>query len=131
MLESSFKHLPERQSYAPLNPFQTPAYYPNQRLETIEEEQIFSKFENDTLFYIFYFQQGTFQQYLAAKELKKRSWRYHKKYLTWFQRHEDPRQITDTYEYGTYIYFDYETGWCQRKKSEFKFSYEYLEKKDS
>jgi len=29
----------------------------------------------DTLFFIFYFQQGTYQQYLAAKELKKASWR--------------------------------------------------------
>lgn len=30
-------------------------------------------------------------QYLAAKELKKQSWRYHKKYMTWFQRHEEPK----------------------------------------
>ena len=36
-------------------------------------------------FFIFYQQQGTYQQYLAARELKKQSWRYHKKYLTWFQ----------------------------------------------
>jgi hypothetical protein len=35
--------------------------------------------------------QGTYQQYLAARELKKQSWRYHKKYMTWFQRHEEPK----------------------------------------
>jgi CCR4-NOT transcription complex subunit 3 len=34
-------------------------------------------------------------QYLAAKELKKQSWRYHKKYMTWFQRHEEPKVSTD------------------------------------
>jgi hypothetical protein len=62
--------------------------------------------------------QGTYQQYLAAKELKKQSWRYHKKYNTWFQRHEEPKLTTDEYEQGTYVYFDfhivhddYQTGW--------------------
>ena len=126
--------------------------------------------------------QGTYQQYLAARELKKQSWRFHKKYKTWFQRHEEPKvpardlfarsrlyslpdrtaypvlvyricllwplessrslirktharscmhlssQVTtDEYEQGTYVYFDYETGWCQRIKSEFTFEYGYLE----
>jgi len=82
------------------------------------------------LFFIFYYQQGTYQQYLGAKELKRQSWRYHKKYLTWFQRHEEPKEITADYEQGTYVYFDYETGWCQRKKTEFTFEYRYLEDKD-
>jgi CCR4-NOT transcription complex subunit 3 len=51
--------------------------------------------------------QGTYQQYLAARELKKQSWRYHKKYNTWFQRHEEPKITTDEYEQGTYVYFDF------------------------
>jgi hypothetical protein len=51
--------------------------------------------------------QGTYQQYLAARELKKQSWRYHKKYNTWFQRHEEPKIKTDEYEMGTYVYFDF------------------------
>lgn len=66
-------------------------------------------------------------RYLAAKELKKQSWRFHKKYLTWFQRHEEPKTITDDYEQGTYIYFDYEGAWCQRKKTDFRFEYKFLE----
>jgi CCR4-NOT transcription complex subunit 3 len=81
----------------------------------------------DTLFFVFYFQQGTYQQYLAAKQLKKHHWRFHKKYMTWFQRHEEPKIATEEYEEGTYVYFDYESGWCQRIKSEFKFEYAYLE----
>lgn len=28
--------------------------------------------------------------------------RYHKKYLTWFQRHDQPKVTTDEYEQGTY-----------------------------
>lgn len=51
--------------------------------------------------------QNTYQQYLAAKELKKQSWRFHKKYNTWFQRHEEPKLATDDYEQGTYVYFDF------------------------
>lgn len=54
--------------------------------------------------------QNTYQQYLAAKELKKQSWRYHKKYNTWFQRHEEPKFATDDYEQGTYVYFDFHIG---------------------
>ena len=45
--------------------------------------------------YIF---QGTKAQYLAAKALKKQSWRFHTKYMMWFQRHEEPKTITDEYE---------------------------------
>lgn len=51
--------------------------------------------------------QNTYQQYLAAKELKKQSWRYHRKYNTWFQRHEEPKVANDEFEQGTYVYFDF------------------------
>jgi len=133
MLESSFKTIPESidterpKQYLPRNQILTAAYYPQIPLPVFEAPAIFEKFDTDTLFFIFYYQQGTYQQYLAARELKKQSWRYHKKYLTWFQRHEEPKEITNDYEQGTYVYFDYETGWCQRKKTEFTFEYRYLE----
>ena len=71
--------------------------------------------------------QGTYQQYLAARELKRQSWRYHKKYLTWFQRHEEPKVTAEDFEQGTYVYFDYESGWCQRIKADFTFEYGFLE----
>lgn len=90
--------------------------------------------------------QGTKAQYLAAKALKKQSWRFHTKYMMWFQRHEEPKTITDEYEQvrhmimpaavasclsfqGTYIYFDYEK-WGQRKKECFTFEYCFLEDRD-
>lgn len=66
-------------------------------------------------------------RYLAAKELKRQSWRFHVKYVTWFQRHSEPQAITDEYEQGVYVYFDWEGSWCQRKKSDFRFEYRYLE----
>ena len=66
-------------------------------------------------------------RYLAAKELKRQSWRFHVRYLTWFQRHSEPQAITEEYEQGVYVYFDWEGSWCQRKKSDFRFEYRYLE----
>ncbi|KAL9543775.1 hypothetical protein MBANPS3_007948 [Mucor bainieri] len=133
MLNVSFQHVPDLidserpKVYQPRNPFSNPSYYPQQPLIIFDNPVLYEKFDMNTLFYIFYYQQGTYQQYLAAKELKKQSWRFHKKYLTWFQRHEEPKIITEDYEQGTYIYFDYEGAWCQRKKTEFRFEYRYLE----
>ncbi|CEP07969.1 hypothetical protein [Parasitella parasitica] len=133
MLDASLQYVPDLidserpKVYQAQTPQLTPAYYPQQPLAIFDSPSLFEKFDMDALFFIFYYQQGTYQQYLAARELKKQSWRFHKKYLTWFQRHEEPKTITDDYEQGTYIYFDYEGAWCQRKKTEFRFEYRYLE----
>jgi len=132
-LDESFLHCPsnadsERQrTYTPRNPYPTPSSYPTAPSLIFENPAIFEKLGTDCLFFIFYYAQGTYQQYLAARELKKQSWRYHKKYMTWFQRHEEPKVTTEDYEQGTYVYFDYESGWCQRIKSDFRFEYSYLE----
>ncbi|GAX09811.1 CCR4-NOT transcription complex subunit 3 [Fistulifera solaris] len=113
--------------YTPQNPYPTPASYPTTPATIFENPAVFEKLGIDCLFFIFYYAQGTYQQYLAARELKKQSWRFHKKYMTWFQRHEEPKITTDEYEQGTYVYFDYETGWCTRIKTDFRFEYSYLE----
>lgn len=118
----------DRQSnYSPRNSFPTHPSFPSQPLLAAETPAFFEKLPIDTLFLSFYYQQGSYQQFLASKKLKQHSWRFHKKYTTWFQRHEEPKKTTDSYEEGTYVYFDYESGWCQRIKSEFKFEYAYLE----
>ena len=115
------------QSYTPKNPYKTHAAFPIHTASVIENPILFEKLPTDSLFLAFYYQQGSHQQYLAAKQLKKQSWRYHKKYMTWFQRHDEPKTTTEEFEEGTYVYFDYESGWCPRLKSEFKFEYCYLE----
>jgi CCR4-NOT transcription complex subunit 3 len=114
-------------TYTPQNPYPTPASYPSTPSSIFENPDVFEKLGTDALFFIFYYSQGTYQQYLAARELKKQSWRFHKKYMTWFQRHEEPKITTDEYEQGTYVYFDYETGWCTRIKTDFRFEYAFLE----
>ena len=88
---------------------------------------LFKKLELDTLFFIFYHQHGTYQQFLAAKELKAKGWIYHKKFQSWFQRSGDPKLTAQDREKGTFLYFDYETSWSQRRKADFEFEYTYLE----
>jgi CCR4-NOT transcription complex subunit 3 len=112
--------------YVPRNPWSTPAYYTQTPAPILENASIFSQLEVETLFYVFYYHPGSYKQYLAAKELKKQSWRFHIKYMTWFQRHSEPQAITDEYEQGVYVYFDWEGSWCQRKKADFRFEYRYL-----
>ena len=114
-------------SYVPRNPYATNPSFPSQPPAVIENAALYERLPADSLFFAFYHQQATYQQFLAAKQLKKLSWRFHKKYMTWFQRHEEPKVTTDDYEEGTYVYFDYESGWTQRLKDQFKFEYSFLE----
>ncbi|KAH6604556.1 hypothetical protein Trco_006263 [Trichoderma cornu-damae] len=106
---------------------QTGSGFPTQPLPIFDDPRLYSRIDPDTLFYVFYYKQGTVQQYLAAKALKDQSWRFHKQYQTWFQRHEEPKNITEEFEQGTYRFFDYESTWMNRRKADFKFAYKFLE----
>ncbi|KAL4412000.1 Not1 domain-containing protein [Colletotrichum abscissum] len=101
--------------------------FPQEPLPLFDDPRLYSRIDPDTLFYVFYYKQGTPQQYLAAKALKDQSWRFHKQYQTWFQRHEEPKNITEEFEQGTYRFFDYESTWMNRRKADFKFAYKFLE----
>ncbi|KAF1733914.1 General negative regulator of transcription subunit 3 [Beauveria bassiana] len=115
-------------SYRPENPVpQGMSSFPRTPLPIFEDPRLYQRIDPDTLFYVFYYKQGTAQQYLAAKALKDQSWRFHKQYQTWFQRHEEPKSITEEYEQGTYRFFDYESTWMNRRKADFKFAYKFLE----
>ncbi|XP_011494984.1 PREDICTED: CCR4-NOT transcription complex subunit 3 [Ceratosolen solmsi marchali] len=135
MMESAYYHMPhpsdsERlRPYLPRNNCPTPPYYQQVQLPHSDTVEFFQRLSTETLFFIFYYMEGSKGQYLAAKALKKQSWRFHTKYMMWFQRHEEPKVINEEYEQGTYIYFDYEK-WGQRKKEGFTFEYKYLEDRD-
>ena len=119
MLQLSHDTMPDAQDaerptrYKPTFRYSTPAHYPQEPLPIFEDSSLYEtgRIDTDTLFYIFYYRQNTYQQYLAAKSLKQQSWRFHKQYQTWFQRHEEPKNITEEYEQGTYRFFDYESTW--------------------
>ncbi|KAK6089040.1 General negative regulator of transcription subunit 3 [Seiridium cupressi] len=113
--------------YKPDQRYPSQAQYPQEPLAIFDDARLYAKIDPDTLFYVFYYKQGTYQQYLAAKALKDQSWRFHKQYQTWFQRHEEPKSITEEFEQGTYRFFDYESTWMNRRKADFKFAYRFLE----
>uniref|UniRef100_A0A182MG69 NOT2/NOT3/NOT5 C-terminal domain-containing protein n=1 Tax=Anopheles culicifacies TaxID=139723 RepID=A0A182MG69_9DIPT len=69
-----------------------------QQLPHSETVEFFQRLSPETLFFVFYYMEGTKAQYLAAKALKKQSWRFHTKYMMWFQRHEEPKVINEEYE---------------------------------
>jgi CCR4-NOT transcription complex subunit 3 len=48
--------------YVPRNPFQTPDYYPQAQNPVLSTAGIFSQLDVETLFYVFYFLPGTYQQ---------------------------------------------------------------------
>ena len=100
------------QHYNPQFRFNTPAHYPQEPLPIFDDPALYEtgRIDTDTLFYIFYYRQGTYQQYLAAKSLKNQSWRFHKQYQTWFQRHEEPKTITEEFEQGAYRFVDFESS---------------------
>lgn len=104
MLEAAFQHMPhpsdsERlRPYLPRNPIPTPVYYPQLPPQGADSIEFFSRLSTETLFFIFYYMEGTKAQYLAARALKKQSWRFHTKYMMWFQRHEEPKIINDEFE---------------------------------
>ncbi|MCI4395522.1 hypothetical protein PGIGA_G00181530 [Pangasianodon gigas] len=135
MLEAAWTHMPhpsdsERiRQYLMRNPCPTLPFHHQVPPPHSDSVEFYQRLSTETLFFIFYYLEGTKAQYLAAKALKKQSWRFHTKYMMWFQRHEEPKTITDEFEQGTYIYFDYEK-WGQRKKEGFTFEYRYLEDRD-
>ncbi|GMH45370.1 hypothetical protein BSKO_13327 [Bryopsis sp. KO-2023] len=116
-----------------------PASYPTTRLPQLDDPNFYQKMEQEGLFFSFYFQPGSIQQFAAAKDLKRQAWRYNIEHKAWFQRSGEPKATTKDYEQGSYIYFDKSlspgnsdnpadvNGWCYRKKDNFTFRYDQLE----
>ncbi|XP_044836623.1 CCR4-NOT transcription complex subunit 2 isoform X2 [Mauremys mutica] len=66
------------------------------------------RYGEDLLFYLYYMNGGDVLQLLAAVELFNRDWRYHKEERVWITRAPgmEPTMKTNTYERGTYYFFD-------------------------
>ena len=136
--DSQWQQLPLRPRPPPVAP---PQSYPTSRLSVFENPALFDKLDAESLFFAFYQQPGSYQQYLAARSLKQQAWRYHKQHQAWFQRHDEPKsggQPGDDWEQGSYVYFDNLlresaeaggalAGWVYRLKNEFLFKYDALE----
>jgi CCR4-NOT transcriptional regulation complex NOT5 subunit len=129
LVSASLAHLPEAADERPRahlvrQPHPThPAFpsAPEQRLQ--ESAALFERLSQDTLFFISYYSQGGYPQYLAARELRSRHhWRFHRAHRTWFQRHAEPAESGEEGERGSVVYFD-ESDWVPKVAANFLFSY--------
>lgn len=77
----------------------------------------FRRLDLESLFFAFYYQQGTYQQYLAAQELKKRGWEFHIRFQTWMKKElittssNDQLAVNKGKGKSRTLYFDYENEW--------------------
>mmetsp|Transcript_65508 Transcript_65508/g.207068 ORF Transcript_65508/g.207068 Transcript_65508/m.207068 type:complete len:721 (-) Transcript_65508:104-2266(-) len=84
----------------------------------------FSKFQLDTLFYIFYSMPGDEAQVYAGDELANRGWMFHKEHKVWITRAPGTESLvkTDRYERGSFIIFDANT-WERVRKDNLELHY--------
>lgn len=135
ILDSSFSNKLEIQDsigkhiqYTPRMVWHNPrSDFPSSPLKKFTNPSFFDKLALDTLLFIFYFQQGTFQQFLSIQELKRKNWQFHKKCFAWFYKRSDSKITTENAEVADYIYFDFEKDWCQKVKNDFTFEYIHLD----
>ncbi|KAG7675208.1 hypothetical protein Ndes2526B_g08070 [Nannochloris sp. 'desiccata'] len=95
-----------RPEWRPRYPTCTPLSYPTEVHPSLKNENLFSKLQLETLFFSFFFHQGSRQQLFAANRLKLQGWRYHKKLSTWFARTMQPEVVTENFEEGVMAYWD-------------------------
>eukprot|EP01027_Heterolobosea_sp_BB2_P016563 GEZU01023569.1.p1 GENE.GEZU01023569.1~~GEZU01023569.1.p1 ORF type:complete len:460 (-),score=69.94 GEZU01023569.1:86-1411(-) len=107
--------------------YKIPSCYQMQSLPPLKRAH-FQKFTLETLFYIFYSMPRDVLQVAAAQELFIREWRYHKELKLWFTRvpNTEPTVKTNTYEKGSYYYFDVAT-WQKVQKDNFVLEYDKIE----
>ncbi|AYU79528.1 Not1 N-terminal domain, CCR4-Not complex component/NOT2 / NOT3 / NOT5 family, putative [Leishmania donovani] len=133
LLDMSLGNLPHtldvqrQRPYEPPNAIDAIPYFPQEVLPVLSNKDVYHQMDLDTLFFIFYYHQKSYQQYFAAKELKARSYRYHTKQQRWYQRLERPQTTTETEERGSYTFFDFEDKWDHDRIDDFLFEYKYLE----
>jgi CCR4-NOT transcription complex subunit 3 len=84
------------------------------------QPEFFKRYDESIVFYLF--SRLTRKQYWAGEELKRRDWKFHRKYETWFHRLGEPTQRTAEFEVAKCEFFDHpKKGWCPRAMTAFQF----------
>ena len=112
--------------YNPKNIHLLPTKYPVYPL-SLKPDTI-KKFNDDTLFFIFFIQQDPEAREMAFKQLLEKGWMFHKEYSTFFQLIGMPKNRNEELIEGKFKYFDHEQDWMSRQKKEFKFDLNNWEK---
>ncbi|KAG7663648.1 NOT5 [[Candida] subhashii] len=151
LLESSLLNCPDSfdaekpRQYIPVNIHPSSMDYPQEPMYELNSANYMKKFDNDTLFFCFYYSQGVdnIARWNAAQELSKRGWIFNTEFKQWFlkdnksgsknrsmsvvQREEEQDSVdgrNNEVEEANYKYFDYEKTWLTRRRENYKFSQE-------
>ena len=86
-------------------------YFPTSAM--YNRQSNFQRFDLESLFFSFYYMQGSYQQYLAAVELKKRGWDFHIRFQTWIKKEvvQEPNRFGKHNPKTKTLYFDFENEW--------------------
>lgn len=148
LLESSLLNCPDSfdaekpRQYHPTSIHPSSVDYPQEPMYELNSGHIMKKFDNDTLFFCFYYSEGinNLAKWNAAQELSKRGWIFNTSSNQWFlkdnknggknrstsivqKEDEEPEKKDDlANKEENYKYFDYEKTWLTRRKENYKFS---------
>lgn len=126
-------------------PHPTSIFFPNEPIRFVSVEnnskysdiysrtstaRIMTKFDLDTLFFIFYHYQGTYEQFLSSRELTHRNWKFNKLNHCWFHKEtEKSSPVVGDQEEASWRYFDYQKSWLSRRcGADFQYREEEFEK---
>lgn len=142
LLESSLLNCPDSsdaerpRQYNPQNVHPLSVDYPQEPMFELNSAKIMSKFDNDTLFFCFYYSEGQddLAKYNAARELSRRGWVFNSETKQWFSKDEKAKSRSVSLAPGeevergeSYKYFDYQSSWLIRRKDNFSFKKELQE----
>lgn len=143
MLENSLLNCPDSfdaekpRQYQPTNMHPSSIDYPQEPMYELNSSHTMSKFDNDTLFFCFYYSDdsGDLAKWNAAKELSKRCWIFNTESKQWFLKdikssnktklnpkangRDSVTPIEQKPEEDNYKYFDYEKTWLIRRRENF------------
>ncbi|OBA26326.1 Not3-domain-containing protein [Hanseniaspora valbyensis NRRL Y-1626] len=84
--------------------------------------KIVTKFEVQTLFFIFYHYQDSFEQFVSARELNLRGWVFEKNESKWYKQNKEDGESEEKWEY-----FDFEMDWKIKKIENYQYNPENFE----
>ncbi|EGV66483.1 hypothetical protein CANTEDRAFT_117398 [Yamadazyma tenuis ATCC 10573] len=117
LLENSLYNCPDSfdaetpRQYTPRNVHPSSIDYPQEPMFELQSANIMKKFNDDTLFFCFYYGEGIYNlsRANAARELSRRGWVYETSSKQWFQENRKTRD---------WQYFDYQETWLVRHKDQ-------------
>lgn len=147
LLESSLLNCPDSydaekpRQYSPKNIHPSSIDYPQEPMYELNTKNIMEKFDNDTLFFCFYYSEGinNLAKWNSAQELSRRGWIFNTETKQWFARDSKNKlkspgpdgveeEPADGEDEGNYKYFDYEKTWLIRRKDNFVLNMEVRER---